>query len=328
MSGRVRTLLSTPVVTSYQSYVQPGDLFIVAVGEVNASTEARVREAYKPVNMRTIPNMEAAELNLTCETETTGAKYALVQFVGVRVAYWDVLKSEQQRGKQYGWIVRLRTDLVFFEPLTVHGLDSNLAHIPSGGMSSWTQAKWTNDHFFVCPRHLCKPYFTLLDLWFSDNCVASVTTQTSNDGAAGTGRPPTHNSSLAPSGVFATNHTPDGHIEANEVPSYNYTIPSAFPFFSEWYILVRYSLDGRCALDLPENATTCDLMHEFDPPAYTIARGTEYSWRLDCSYTLSNNTWRSSQTVWPHMNACFEVCEQQSVTHIDLDCQGLNETAL
>jgi hypothetical protein len=68
-------------------------------------------------------------------------------------------------------IIRLRTDLVFFEPLpTPHTLSTSHAHVPSGGCTYAPLARWTNDHLFVCPRGLCHPYFELLELWTSPQC--------------------------------------------------------------------------------------------------------------------------------------------------------------
>ena len=46
------------------------------------------------------------------------------------------------------------------------------AYVPTGGQNPLHKARCMNDHFFLCPRRLCAPYFLLLRLFRNRNCTA------------------------------------------------------------------------------------------------------------------------------------------------------------
>jgi len=310
ISGVERSLLSVPVVQSFRQYAPPGDVHMVIAGELDAVTTNRVHAVYRPVSFRTIKKSTSLDdINATCDTlmlfgPFENAKGTLLQWIALRAAYQDVLQTEQQRGVSYDWIVKLRTDLVFFEAIPpVRGLDSTLVHLPSGGMSEDPNTRWTNDHLFLCPRHLCRAYYELLELWQSPLC--------SGDGFNFTNRYD------LPAGIYAAlMDTASGRVlTPNGPPTYNYTIPSIMGsrFLVDWYIVARYSLDGcRTMSDEVRNSdnTTCGLVQEFDL-AYTIARGSETAGYMDCDYTLTTQAWRASQRYYPRVQEAYSECEQR-----------------
>ena len=76
-----------------------------------------------------------------------------------------------------------------------------------------------NDHVFLCPRQLCRPYFTLLELWNSSLCNASSSPAAQRRIFA--------RSSRAPSGQFAPLSSP-------------YVLPPAPQLSAQWYMFARY----------------------------------------------------------------------------------------
>ena len=147
IAGQPRALLGKKVVSSFQEFVPSGDVHMVIVTNDSFTASDRVREIYNPVKMRTISSLRAASFNLTCEpidhrvtpqdSTSLGRRFVLMMSSRLQV-YMDVEETEREQGRQYDWVVSLRTDLVFFEPLSLSGLDPTLVHLPNGGMSSFS----------------------------------------------------------------------------------------------------------------------------------------------------------------------------------------------
>ena len=83
----------------------------------------------------------------------------------VRACFDEVVATEASRGLRYAWLMRARTDLVHLPqqptPTFLAELPPTHAYVPmSTSMSSFPLAKCQNDHLFLCPRRLCRPYFT------------------------------------------------------------------------------------------------------------------------------------------------------------------------
>jgi hypothetical protein len=304
ISGVARSLLSVPVVQSFRRYVPPGDVHIVIAGDLDKATSTRVQAVYTPIAIRTIRKFSTTmDLNATCDSMTPGpfvlnTQGTLLQFIALHEVFQDVEQTERQRGVNYDWVIKLRTDLVFFEALSIRGLDSNFVHLPSGGMSGESTSRWTNDHIFVCPRHLCRAYYELLEIVQSPFCFGNGFNFTNTYGL--------------PPGIYATSI--GGVLIPNGPPTYNYTIPSILGtrWNAAWYFLARYSVDGCLPYTTEErvadNITTCGLVHEFDI-AYTLARGTETSGYLDCGYTLqAPGAWRETQHYYPRIQEAYREC--------------------
>ena len=304
LTGQQRSLFSAPVVASFRRHVPRCDVHLVVVGEYDESAKSalagRAAKLYSPVAFRTIQS-DASSFNFPhCEPKPRGRWLpVLVAWVGIRRAYEDIEASERRRGRQYEWILRLRTDVVYFEDLAVEALDARFVHLPSGGMAASEDTRFTNDHLFICPRRLCRAYFYLTELWESPLCDAS-------------GR--------SVPGIFA-NVTHDGTLTPNAPATRAYSVPPQYPampmglsnhiVFAEWYILARYSANGRCAVPLRQS--TCGLVHEFDL-AYTIARGDDRSGHLDCCATLRSG-WRTTSAAWPRIDRLYPTCQRLSQSY-------------
>jgi hypothetical protein len=67
-------------------------------------------------------------------------------------------------------VLRIRTDMVFFASLRLP-TDIDHVYLPEGGMSNEQWLRCSNDHAFLCPRRLCRPYATLLHNFAREDCT-------------------------------------------------------------------------------------------------------------------------------------------------------------
>jgi hypothetical protein len=104
---------------------------------------------------------------------------ALKQFVGIADCYRTVEQKEAATQQLYMWIVRIRPDMVFFSNLDLRTRALEFVYIPGGGMTEQPRMICHSDHAFFCPRRLCRPYFTFLELWESPYSDASNRSQLS-----------------------------------------------------------------------------------------------------------------------------------------------------
>lgn len=70
--------------------------------------------------------------------------------------------------------------MVLLDNVTIPVADGHV-YVPAGGMSPDWRNACMNDHFFLCPRHLCPPYFKLLELFDHDECLAPVSLHLANN---------------------------------------------------------------------------------------------------------------------------------------------------
>ena len=150
------------------------------------------------------------------------------------------------------------------------------------------RAVCTNDHMFICPRDLCRAYFTLLELWESDHCVPMP--------------PPGSEAQPAPPLIYATSPVANTALVMNAAPSQNFSVPAppdrSGPLsFPEWYILARYTTPpARCSIAEPDGgAACCGLMAVFAYP-YAMARGDSSAGFVSCSSSL-DRTWPTNYSL-------------------------------
>ena len=96
----------------------------------------------------------------------------LQQWATIRHAYRLIEQTERRRGAAYAWVIKTRTDVAFFEDLgaIVARSAPDRVHVPRNGMTESLDSRCHNDHLFWCPRHLCRPYFELLEIFESPLC--------------------------------------------------------------------------------------------------------------------------------------------------------------
>lgn len=190
VTGQLRTLLAQAVRTTFAEHLlEPltnagfrADVFIYLSADqsADASEVARVtsavQSAYAPVQL-SLRNDTWCDVNcgsrgtLTRNLEHASAVCArctrpLTQFIGIADCFNAVLHLEANASFKYAWIVRTRSDVVYYSSLRLP-LNKTFVYVPAAGMTNKKSIWCHNDHLFVCPRHLCRPYFTLLELWES-----------------------------------------------------------------------------------------------------------------------------------------------------------------
>eukprot|EP00929_Paragymnodinium_shiwhaense_P079244 TRINITY_DN41241_c0_g1_i3.p1 TRINITY_DN41241_c0_g1~~TRINITY_DN41241_c0_g1_i3.p1 ORF type:complete len:758 (-),score=117.89 TRINITY_DN41241_c0_g1_i3:234-2507(-) len=333
VTGLERTLLSTPVVSTFHRHVTGALHWARYESEVMMSIidsskadgiRKRIEEAYRPVALKLL---DAKALEPRCGKDFQVShenRKVLLQWYGIGVCYGMVEEQEKKRGKQYTWLYRLRSDVVYFVdflPETHLGINSTEnVYVPSGGMSNWTNFKCMNDHMIFCPRHLCRPYFTLLEVFESPHCVAASKSKVPNPGPeascenrtaivpAGFDGPPTED--------YCLSAIPQGFHEDNrdkwqwDAPKINKSSNDTLFFFyarkttAQWYVVARYGGGLPCA-PLQRAAHCCGLIREVDW-AYSIARVKNRT--IECQQRLSE-AWHIAKRFENirYMEACKEL---------------------
>lgn len=175
--GLARTLLHPHVAASFQlmlsSIRMQQRTFFSLWSEHAAQLQAGIRCAYGSV--ATAVWLRSTEL--ACNARCTAARCAQTSKAGPfnlvrqvakwRVAYGDLLNWQRARRQAAEWIVKVRPDLLWLEPLPLTFLSvSATVYVPRGVMSRRPTEQRHNDHVFVCPFRcprcpvpLCGPYF-------------------------------------------------------------------------------------------------------------------------------------------------------------------------
>ena len=145
---------------------------MAAYGAVSARALGREEDAKRADRDRCLPTDEDLAGR---RTRRSAVMATLEQFVGIRACFRDVLRREAAKRRSYAWLYRLRTDTVFFLEFAPFRMTpdedaTDLVYVPFGGMSSDDRYTCLNDHFFACPRHACRGYFELLELFEHVQC--------------------------------------------------------------------------------------------------------------------------------------------------------------
>ena len=203
-----------------------------------------------PWNNASSPNIDGGSLRGRTSSRVRPyapfAKRILQQWATIRFGYALIVEQEEARGAPYEWIVRTRTDVVFFDDLgaLVARSRRDRVHMPRNGMSPSLSARCQNDLLFWCPRALCRPYFELLEVFESPHC-RGASHELDEDVHA------------LPS-VYAEGHVPNG---ADGPPSEDYWLPFKaqagqmcyegcgdrdIHYEAEFWLAARYSHGQRC----------------------------------------------------------------------------------
>ena len=189
VTGLQRSLLELPVVRTYNTHiVKPlttahhqvhTHLAIVVRPNINGS-HTRLCEsasvAYSPQTIELIPLVESETWSAnSCGVRTNrtwanprGDMSVLAQWYAIGQCYGTVEAAEQSGGWRYAWMLRVRTDLVYYSDVPLPStLSPTHAYVSSSGMTNDPLYRCMNDQIMLCPRGLCRPYFKLLELWTS-----------------------------------------------------------------------------------------------------------------------------------------------------------------
>ena len=183
LTGLLRSLLSLPVRASFESMVRRPltasghsvDPFIVLSEQrhENAELRARIDATYTPVSMRLVAERPSRPLCRHASAfghDHFGASAGVLQHFSVSTCFGLVGEEERRRRASYGWVLRMRTDLVLFAPFRLP-TRTDRVYVPGGGMSYRSWLRCSNDHLFLCPRQLCAPYATLIHNFNNSNCT-------------------------------------------------------------------------------------------------------------------------------------------------------------
>ena len=294
ITGMQRNLLEEPVRRTYHAHVivpltlagwHTATHLSVSLPPGHASVdelERQMRTTYQARSVTLIPEGHAENWCLhntssRCRIsraprpwERQGDLSVLVQWYAIGLCFDQVEADERVQRCAYDWLMRVRTDMVYFADIPLAApnlLDAQTVYVASGGMTSDPSYRCMNDQFFLCPRGLCRAYFKLLELWGSPYCNA--TTQRGSR-------------MLGISIDAGSDHLgpPEAPFELPSPPMINGVRGSA-----QWYMFVRYNLGaGNPCKAMDETAACCGLIRELAFP-YTIAR---YQRRmLDCQPRLN-----------------------------------------
>ena len=211
------------------------------------------------------------------------ANKTLTQYVAIRECFRAVCEHEELRRAPYKWLLRTRTDLVFLQ--TLHLPDNaTFVYVPRDGMNIHPLALCTNDHMFLCPRHLCRPYFMLAELWESPYCRRdgrAAATPGSTPFLPADESEPAH--ALASIIAHADADAPGGFWTPRE-PKAPFLLPALPPMAdAQWYWMARYGGAGPCDARRTTDAKCCGLVREM-PFMYDLARDRSPHFILDCKH--------------------------------------------
>lgn len=203
ITGLLRSLLSQPVTSSFTSFVRSPlhlsgyevDPFIV-LSEQNPADKHLISRleasVYAPKALRLLPHaIFKPPCSLATVEDRSAPGHPLVQWLAIGACFELIAAAEAARGAQYDWVLRLRTDLVFFAAFPMP-TNAERVYLPSGGMSYRHWLRCCNDHMFLCPRRLCSPYEFLLRNFDRADCKPAPGYSAGGDGVLedGTLRPP------------------------------------------------------------------------------------------------------------------------------------------
>jgi len=162
-----------------------------------------------------------------------------------------IVSAEEERGFQYEWILRTRTDTVFFDDIgaIVAASEPDRVYVPRNGMSNDLSQRCQQDLIFWCPRHLCRPYFTVLELFDSPHCQGASRELDVDRSAAPSVFAERVEGEWTPNGVegppssdfwlpYAAQTGPTPRVDTPEATDVHYE--------ADWWFLARYSNGARC----------------------------------------------------------------------------------
>lgn len=189
--GLVRTMLHPQLTPSFALMTSslaaarlPHALFVFAsvAGEADtgekriASLRARIEAAYHPRRVwLSKEDLKCVNcVGVDCRKQAKNDAFSILrQFHKLHLAYRALRDYEAASAQPpFDWVLKVRPDLVWFEPLPLASINTTAAiatgrggarvYVPHGVMSRRPEMQLHNDHVFLCPREACGPYFDRL----------------------------------------------------------------------------------------------------------------------------------------------------------------------
>lgn len=208
---------------------------IVVVGKWAALNHTQLEEAIRDTyTVESLQLLAPQSPRYRCRPSQLGTRHVLpshvlAQFVAIRHCLQAVTRAEHLRGARYSHLMRARTDIYWMEELPLAHILAAARYralVPQFGMGPPGTPAYFNDHIFVCPRVLCRPFFELLEIFESEHC------RENHDDLHYQGR----------ESIFLTNHS----LVAPPDRPFLLAHPRA-GINAQWYAVARYSANAQAA---------------------------------------------------------------------------------
>lgn len=240
---------------------------IVVVGKWAALNHTQLEQAIRDTyTVESLQLLAPQSPRYRCRPSQLGARHVLpshvlAQFVAIRHCLAAVTRAEHSRGAPYAYLMRARTDIYWMEELPLAHILAAARYraiVPQFGMGPPGTPAYFNDHLFVCPRALCRPFFELLEIFESEHCRENP------DHADYQGRDlmlgaEQQTSARRLGSIFLTNHS---LRHAPDRP-FLLTHPRA-GIDAQWYAVARYSASAQAANDAVDSRR-CYCRSRYNP---------------------------------------------------------------
>jgi len=247
--------------------------------------EAAIRDTYTVESLQLLAPQSP---RYRCRPSQLGVRHVLpshvlAQFVAIRQCLVAVTRAEQSRGAPYAYLMRARTDIYWMEELPLAYILAAARYralVPQFGMGPPGTPAYFNDHLFVCPRGLCRPFFELLEIFESEHCRENHS-HVHNHGRDFMLGAEQQTSARRLGSIFLTNHS----LVAPPDRPFLLTHPLA-GIGAQWYVVARYSANAQAAND----AVDSRCLSRYQPVCH--CNGTRLA-AVRWVYTISNGEARA-----------------------------------
>jgi hypothetical protein len=310
VTGVMRTLLADPVVDGFDRYIRnvanSTDVHMV-ISVANMTDKdvltQRIERSWNPDSLLLVQRHDFEKWqcdimpSLDYPTRENGKwdlYRAAPQWFSMRVCYGQIEKAEKAREAPYRWLLRTRSDFVPLEPIPLETLAPTFAYMPRGGYAPDTRMMCQNDHLFLCPRHLCRGYFQLLEIWQSPQCTRNASYL--------------HNVLKESDSIFASVGV-GGQLSMNgaKAPTRPFLVPDIFMKTMSGHFMARYASQANQCVAGITPPSCCGLLREVVWP-YTIARGTDEAGLLECKFTLVGAVRIADREEFPQYRKAMTAC--------------------
>jgi len=130
-----------------------------------------IKAKYQPSGVRLISS--SLPCNHSCPMPCQVGRNKPFQFVQMCHNFaraWNFLREWEAAYGLFEWVVKVRPDILWFEPFPQFWGNLEETAVPRGVMTSIPRHQTLNDHVFVCQRNFCSHYFTAVSDQYSRTC--------------------------------------------------------------------------------------------------------------------------------------------------------------